>query len=289
MTTQAPSFFSTVPEGSTAEELLLEYEQFLLARNGKLSLATGFEQRDAMMADFAAMPGQYEGVVDVDRIQRAYGGDGSRELTEAEIALLTFVKINAGEAYGVEVTTAARAHLHDRDEPIFRVERVLAHEETYHTRMLLGITQHFGDLDLGDGWRPPRPLKTLIYALAKSPPALFHPILLGAEVAGVFLFNWLLERTHTLFPDHPEVRESMERRLIEILIDEVGHIAYNRIAVRNVGVRLARPLAGQVIKGQDVMNPEIISLGLDDDARSTLARFDYGRLPQEVRQRAFFA
>lgn len=288
MTGRSESFFATVPEGSTADDHLEEYERFLKVRNGELSTTTGFERRDAMMTDLATMPGQYEGALDAARVRQAYGGGDPSGLSETELALLAFVKINAGEAYGVEVTTEARAHLRDRDEPIFRVEGILSREETYHTRMLLGVTQHFDDLHLGEGWRPPGALKILIYALAKSPPALFHPILLGAEVAGVFLFNWLLERTQTLLPDQPEVRESMERRLVEILIDEVGHIAYNRIAVRNVGVRLARPLAGQVVKAQDVMNPEIIPLGLDANARSALARFDYGQLPEEVRRRAFF-
>ncbi|MEM7092236.1 MAG: hypothetical protein AAF567_04475 [Actinomycetota bacterium] len=80
----------------------------------------------------------------------------------------------------------------------------------------------------------------------------------------------------------------MERRLIEVLIDEVGHIAYNRIAIRDAGVKVAKPLANQVVKGQEVMNPEVVALGLDDEARQGLASFDYSSLPEEVRRRAFF-
>ncbi len=286
--TTGESFFSLVPEGNVADDHLLAYERHLGTRNGSLDVNNGFERRDARMDDFAALPGLFPKPVDTAKIRRSYAGQKVTGLSEEEMAVLAFAKVNAGEAYGVEVTTQARAKLHERDEPIYRVEKVLGHEETYHTRLLLGITQHFHDVDLNEGWRPPLSLKVLIFALAKSPPALFHPILLGAEVAGVFLFTWLLERTRTLFPNDPDIRESMEQRLIEILIDEVGHIAFNRIAVSNTGVRLALPLAAQVTKAQETMNPEVIALGLNADARSEIANFDYMNLPDEVRRHAFF-
>ena len=283
-----PSFYASVPDRDSAEDLLLALEEHLGARNGALTMVDGFEFREQRMDDFAALPGMFDGLVDVPNVKRSFTGQTVPGLSETELAVLAFAKVNAGEAYGVEVTTQARAKLHERDEPIFRVERVLGKEETYHTRLLLGVTQHFDQLELTEGWRPPLPLKVLIFALAKSPPALFHPILLGAEVAGVFVFNWLLERSRDLFPDHPEIRESMEQRLIEILIDEVGHIAFNRIAVGNTGVRIALPLANQVTKAQEAMNPELIGLGFDADARSNIRGFDYMNLPAEVRSRAFF-
>jgi len=284
----ATSFFTAAPSGDQAEDHLLAYEQHLAERNGQLDTNQGFEVREQRMTAFAGLPGTYDRPVDAAKIQRSYAGEKVTGLTQEEMAVLAFAKINAGEAYGVEITTQARAKLHERDEPIYRVEKVLGHEETFHTRLLLGVTQHFDDLELTEGWRPPLPLKVLIFALAKSPPALFHPILLGAEVAGVFMFNWLLARTHELFPNDPDIRESMEQRLIEILIDEVGHIAFNRIAVSDRGIKLARPLANQVTKAQDQMNPEVLALGFTDDTRQALATFDYMDLPQEVRDAAFF-
>lgn len=286
-TAAGPSFFAAVPDGDVADQHLLAYEQYLERRNGSLDVE-GFSLREARMRSFDTLPGLFDQPVDSAKIQRSYAGQKVTGLSEEEMALLAFAKVNAGEAYGVETIGQARAKLHERDEPIFRVEKVLGREEVYHTRLLLGITQHFHDVDLVDGWRPPLPLKVLIFALAKSPPALFHPILLGAEVAGVFIFNWMLERTRDLFPNHADIRESMEQRLLEILIDEVGHIAFNRIAVSNNGVRLALPLAAQVAKAQDVMNPEVVSLGFDAEARRALSGFDFKNLPSEVRNRAFF-
>ncbi len=283
-----PSFFAPVPQGDVAEQHLLAYEDFLVERNGSLKSGGEFERRDRRMAEFAALPGMFDRPVNRANIQRAFAGERIPELSSEELALLAFAKVNAGEAYGVEITTQARAKLHQRDEPLYRVEGVLGREETYHTKLLLGITQHFHDVDLDEGWHPPLPLKVLIFALAKSPPALFHPILLGAEVAGVFIFNWLLTQTKDLFPEHLEIRESMEQRLIEILIDEVGHIAFNRIAVGNTGLRVALPLAAQVTKAQEAMNPEVVALGFDNHARSLIGDFDYMNLPAAVREQAFF-
>ena len=116
---------------------------------------------------------------------------------------------------------------------------------------------------------------------------LFHPILLGAEISGVFTMTWLLERMGTLVPGDPAVRESMERRLIEVLIDEVGHVAYNRIAVSQAGVRVAKPMAGMVSLSHDQMTPELVALGYGA-ARKRLGSFDFRDLPEEVRRRAWF-
>ena len=280
------SFYAPTPKAEEADDLFQDYLAFLTERNGALDGT--FHKRDAMMDDLAADTARFDGRIDAERFKRNYGAFRERDVSREELALLTFVKMNAGEAYGVEVTSKARAHLMARDEPIFRTERVLTQEETYHTKMLLGATQHFEGVEVGDAWRPAWPLRVLIFCLAKFPPTLFHPMLLGSEIAGVFTFNWMLERLGTLFPDDPAVRESMERRLIEVLIDEVGHIAYNRIAVPQAGMPVVKSIAAAVLRGTETMTPEMNALGLDAEARRGLDRFDLADLPEEVRRRAFF-
>ncbi|MEZ4237467.1 MAG: hypothetical protein R3F59_15235 [Myxococcota bacterium] len=282
------SLYSTPPPRDRADDLLRDYEGFLAARNGE---GGAWDRREALMASLSADPAPYRGHLDPVRFDRRYAGlERGGAVDDAELALLSFVKINAGEAYGVEVTTAARepryAH---RDEPLFRVERVLACEETYHTRLLLGATEHFEGIDVSGAWKPAWPLRLLIFCLAQFPPALFHPVLLGSEIAGVFSFNWLLSRLDTLFPDDPAVRESMARRLVEILVDEVGHIAFNRLALAGGGLPAVRPIARAVLAGQEQMSPEMVALGFDADARRAFERFDLRDLPEEVRRRAFFA
>jgi len=287
-TSGAQSFFAPVPERSNADDLWTDYRAFLAERNGVLDVDTGFERREAAMRDMASWSGAYEGRIDPERFRRNYAAFDGVGVTDAELALLAFVKINAGEAYGVDLTRKARAHLMDRDEPIYRVEKVLAHEEDFHTRILVGATQHFEGAQIGSAWNPPWPLRLLIFAITSFPTALYHPILLGAEVSGVFTFSWLLGRLKALFPRDPLVRESMERRLIEILIDEVGHIAFNRIAVGRIGLAVGRPLAARINAAVVDIVPEMKALGFDAHQRAALAGFDYASLPEEVRRRSWF-
>ena len=285
----AKSLYSPVPERERADDLFLDYLSFLDRRNGGVEGADSFKTREATMADMAQWEGEYSGKVDAERFNRLYANfDASADISEDELALLTFAKVNAGEAYGVEVTSKARAHLMKRPEPIFRVERILGQEETYHTKILVGAAQHFEGLKVEGAWSPPMPLRVLIFCLAKFPPSLFHPVLLAAEISGVYSFNWLLGRLSTLFPNDPKIRESMERRLIEILIDEVGHIAYNRLAVGPRGLKFAKAMAAQVIEGNTVNTPEMPALGMDLNVRRQIANFDFADLPEEVRRKAWF-
>lgn len=174
------------------------------------------------------------------------------------------------------------------------LERIVVGEEHFHTRLLVGAAGHFHDargerLAMTGAWRPPAPLRLLIGGLVVAPRTLFHPLLLASEVGGVFAFDWLLRRLRTLFPGAPEVRESMEARLVEVLTDEVGHITFNRLLVGRAGRALARALTPRVVWLQRLMTPELVALGLDRDELGRLDGFGLTALPQEVRRHAFYA
>ncbi len=285
----AKSLYASVPERERADDLFLDYLGFLDRRNGGVEGEDSFHLREAAMEDMAQWEGHYSGKVDGERFNRLYAKySPSADISQDELALLAFAKVNAGEAYGVEVTSKARAHLMSRPEPIFRVERILAKEETFHTQILVGAAQHFEGLQVTGAWSPPMPLRVLIFCLAKFPPSLFHPVLLAAEISGVYTFNWLLQRLSTLFPNDPKIRESMERRLIEILIDEVGHVAYNRLAVGPKGLQFAKAMGARVLEGNAINTPEIPALGMDLNVRRQIANFDFADLPEEVRRKAWF-
>lgn len=284
------AFYSPAPPLQTSDAVLSAYRDFLHARNGD-----GFTTREARMREvFDATRGPAAGRLDGQRFNASYAGAPVQGLSPEELALLAFVKINAGEAYGVECVARAREKEQERPGVAADVEKLITHEELFHTRLLLGAAGHF---DGGDGqrltvqgaWRPSVMVRTLIGALVHVPRALFHPVLLGAEVAGVFAFNWLLERVGTLFSDAPAVRESMEARLHEVLIDEVGHIAFNRVLVGAPGRAVARTVASQVVWAQQHTAPELRALGFDGDVLRRMRTFDLGELPAEVRRRAFFA
>lgn len=288
--TMPTNFFAETDELNRGEAVLANYRTWLDARNG-----VDFKTRDERMrSEFDATRGPASLLVDGGRVNRNYAAFKERNISADELALLTFVKINAGEAWGVECVSKAREAHRQAPGIVTDVEHIIVNEEHYHTRLLVGAAGHFHGQDgerlaITGAWRPPAALRLLINGLVWAPRAAFHPLLLASEVAGVFLFNWLLRRMATLFPGSPAVRESMEARLTEVLIDEVGHITFNRMLVGRAGRAVAKLLTPQVAWLTRRMTPELVALGLGHDEVSRLASFDFMALPAEVRRRAFFA
>lgn len=281
-----PSLYSSVAD-QPREDLLRAYRDFLAERDGTLDADRHFTRREAWMRESEGWQARYEGSVDEEAFNRAYASYGEvKNLSLPVLALLNFVKANAGEAYGVEVVNRVR-HKREATDLFGEVERILGHEETYHTRILVGAARQFG-LEVKGAWKPSLPLKVLIGSLAYAPGVFFHPILLASEITGVFLFQWMLQRVGEIFRDQPALRESMEQRLVEILVDEVGHVAFNRLAVGPTGLAVARRMAPGVLQGVAGTTKEYAALGLDANAMAALNTFDIHHLPEEVLRRAYF-
>jgi hypothetical protein len=283
-----PSLYGLVAD-FPREDLLCAYREFLERRNGTMDFTQGFSRREQWLREASTWEARYEGPVDGEAFNRAYESfEAVKELSLPLVALLSFVKANASEAYGVEVVNRVRGRRYQDSPDTFRqLERTLGFEETYHTRILIGATQHFG-LEVKGAFRPPLQLRLLIGTLCYAPDALFHPVLLASEVAGVFTFQWLLKRVGEIFRDQPAVRECMERRLIEILVDEVGHVAFNRMAVGPKGLAVARRMTGGVLRGVMGTTPEYRALGMDENELRKLDTFELRQLPAEVLRRAYF-
>ena len=286
-TSLRPSFYAPIPE-SAREDLLLAYRRFLERRNGDMDLTRGFSLREEWLREASSWGSQYQGPVDGEQFNRAYASFAEvKKLSLPELALLTFVKANAGEAYGVEVVNRVRQKRVDGTKLFHQVERLLSFEETYHTRILIGATQHFG-VKVEGAWRPNLQLRLLIGSLAYAPGIFFHPILLASEISGVFVFHWMLKRVGEIFKDQPAVRESMEQRLIEILVDEVGHVAFNRMAVGPLGLSVVRNMVPSIMQGVTGTTPEYKAMGLNGHELSKINGFDLDQLPEEVLRRAYF-
>ena len=286
-TSLRPSFYAPIPD-SLREDLLRAYREFLERRNGDMDLTRGFSRREEWLREASSWDSQYQGPVDGEQFNRAYASFAEvKKLSLPELALLTFVKANAGEAYGVEVVNRVRQKRVDGTKLFHQVERLLSFEETYHTRILIGATQHFG-VKVEGAWKPNLQLRLLIGSLAYAPGIFFHPILLASEISGVFVFHWMLERVGEIFKDQPAVRESMEQRLIEILVDEVGHVAFNRMAVGPLGLSVVRNMVPGVMQGVTGTTPEYKAMGLNGHELSKINGFDLDQLPEEVLRRAYF-
>jgi hypothetical protein len=286
-TSLRPGLYSSVAD-TPREDLLKAYREFLERRNGDMDFTRGFSRREAWLGEAASWDAQFAGVVDAETFNRAYVDFREvKNLSLPVLALLTFVKANAGEAYGVEVVNRVRQKRQDGTQLFHQIERLLGFEETYHTRILIGATQHFG-VEVKGAWKPNLQLRLLIGTLAYAPGVFFHPILLASEISGVFIFQWMLKRVGEIFRDQPALRESMEQRLTEILVDEVGHVAFNRMAVGARGLAAARSMAPGVMRGVIGTTPEYRALGLDENAMKEMERFDLHHLPEEVLRRAYF-
>lgn len=283
-----PTLYGSVPE-TPREDLLRDYLAFLGRRNGSTEVGRPFPERERWLEAADGTSIRHQGELSAADFEHHYVTfDPKREASKAMIALLALVKMNAGEAYGVEVVSR---HRHRGREPkgVFeQVERVLGTEETYHTRILVGAAGNFGLEKPTAAWTPPLGIKVLIGSLAYSPKALFHPILLAAEIGGVFMFNWMLQRLGEVFRDEPALRESLEARMVEILIDEVGHLAFNRLAVGPWGMSTARKLAPHVAHGTTDATPEFKALGWTSSTADAIPSFELSHLPEEVLRRAFF-
>jgi hypothetical protein len=284
-----PSFRDPLPDRD--DGLLRDYLAHLLQRDGALVGRDRLERREADCHRLDSADAVYDGPADPATFERQYRAYDPRvRMSDDLTALLAFVKINAGEAYGVEIMTAGKPHLFEGDEVAHVAERTLLAEEHYHTRLLVGAMRHFPGLTRGEGtWTPAAPIRILIHGLLRCPEAAFYPVLMASELAGIQAFTWVLNRLPTLFPDHPAVRQSLEERLTEVMVDEVGHIAYNRVRVGDTGAAFARWLAPQVLRGIVMNAPELGVLGLDAAEQRRLQGLDYLDLPEEVRRRAWFA
>jgi len=284
-------FFEPVDD-TQRETLLAEYIAYLEQRNGKIDPGSGvLPKREISLEAMNEAARQAVEPLPQDQFDRLWADFNPAIARENPkmLLLLLFSKMNGGEAYGVRVVKAVHGKRwqHAEDLPT-RAIRYAQEEEEYHTRILVGAANHYG-IQVTRQYVPSAVLKVLIGALAYAPKPLFHPVLYGAEVAGVYVFNWTLKQISRWIRDDPKLVEALEQRLIEVLVDEMGHVAFNRLVLGEPGRKLGRFLAGQTLRGLPVMTPELKPVGFDSNALRDFARFDLPDLPEEVRRRGFFA
>jgi hypothetical protein len=283
----ATSFYQPVDEGQQAA-LYGTYVEFLGRRNGEMDFERRqYSKREAHLQALEAAPVTFQGPFDAETFRRQYAHyDTSQPTSPATQLLLMFCKANAGEAFGVEVMREARKEYFLRPEAQYQAEKIIANEEEYHTKLLVGATRYF-EVKMDLAFVPPLPLKILIHGLAGMPQRFFHSVLLAAELAGIYTFNTLLDITRVVLRDQPEVRDAMEERLCAVLVDEIGHVSYNRLALGSLGLGFARKLYPLVQKSV-ASSPEFRALREKVGGGLPLQELDYAHLPETVRRQAFF-
>jgi hypothetical protein len=275
------------PVSKTARPALLrDYREYLRARDGVVDATqrTLSKREDGMQRFLVAG----DRGIDRELFERQYQRfDPRRDTSPETLLLLALVKVNAAEAYGVRQTidsALARAQRSDDD-----TELVLLVEEFYHTKILLSAARLYG-IDVPAPARPHFALRALVSSIATLPAFLARPLTLAGEMMGVLVFQKLLDAARTVLADVPSVRDAIEERLIEILIDEIGHVSFQRLSMGRAGLAVTKALLPIVARGLASSIPEVRALGAMPRAPvegfTALARQG---LPETVRRNAFFA
>lgn len=268
---------------------LAEYRQYLIERDGEMNLEERtLSRREATTGRYETPPATTR-EMDEKEFRKQYVAFDKKKATSPEmLLLLSLVKVNSAEAYGVAQNfqrTMNRALQNDDDAEL----RILC-EEGYHTRILLSAANRYG-IEVTEPYRPPSALRVLIGGIATAPMAIARPLTLAGEIIATLMFVKLLEITGRVLKHDPETRDAVEERLVEICTDERGHISYNRLhasALDLAQTRLILPITARIMS---TVFPEIVALGafpvnvLEELPLLT----DPKRLPESVRRESFVA
>jgi hypothetical protein len=280
--------FRPVPREARRENLVA-YHQFLIERDGVLDLERRqLSRREQGMVRYERPLSRIRDL-DRDLFASQYASfDPKVEMAPELLLLLALTKLNAAEAYGVNVgyeRTLRRAIKKDDN-----CELMVTVEETYHTRILVSTALSYG-IEVKSAYAPPAALRGLITSIVMTPAAIARPLTLAAEVLAVLMFLNLIEKSRVVLRHDPELRDSVEERLCEILTDEIGHVSYNRACIGPVGMVQARALLPMVAIGLSGVFPEMNALGAmssaSGDEVTSLAMGT--RLPEQVVRSAFIS
>jgi hypothetical protein len=265
------------------------YRSFLRERDGEMDLGRRtLARREESIARFERAPSR---VRDIDRGKFAelYANfDPKAEMSAEMLLLLALTKINAAEAYGVGAAfgkAMKRALANDDD-----IELNLLLEETYHTRILLSSARLYG-IHVDQPYTPPSSLRMLIGGIVHTPEMISRPITLCGEIIAVMMFANMLQLAQGVLKHDPELRDMIEERIVEVLVDEIGHISFNRMHMSAAALAQARLIFPLVARGLTNVIPELRAMGAaPKEPSADLAIFaDPVGFPEVVRRQSFFA
>ena len=265
------------------------YQQVLTERDGLPdSEGRTLPRRETRMAQFTKpLPRLRE--IDHGLFYRQYAHfDPKLPMSPELVLLLAMVKVNAAEAYGVKRTIDAvgKQALASGDN----LELQVLLQEDYHTRILLSSACLYG-LTVDAPYDPAASLRAFIGAIAATPDFLARPLTLAGEIVGTLLFVNLLEWVRQNLGHDSQLRDAIEERIIDVLIDEIGHISYNRMHMGALALAQTRAVLPFALGGVTSVAPELALLGVlpKHPGRSIASLYASNRLPESIRKQAFFA
>jgi hypothetical protein len=223
------------------------YLKFLRGRDGEIDGTTLVNRRrDATTV-------RWRGPLDRASFHRNFHRLRDEEVSPQVLWLLAAAKANRSEKYGVDISLALA-----RRRPLSEIRHYMELEELVHTRALLDACALFG-LQV-EMLRPPPLHRALIWMMTRLPDPLALPVILCGEVAGAVGFALMREQIPALFGDEPDVAARLNELLTEILVDELGHVIFNRAMLGQVGLTAARLALPFVVRSLLHDMPEIARL-----------------------------
>lgn len=264
---------------------LSAYLQHLQARNGTPNLETErLPRREEMLAALTNVETPWQGDVPRDELTRLMKEGAVPGPNEPEAALWMAIaaQVNVGEEYGVRTILARNPITGDPStDPYVYIEL----EELSHTRMLLDAVRLFGvEVELP---APPRSLRFFLGLISRLPRAIGNMLVLAAECNGIMLFLKMREKAATLFGTDSDVGRRVQGLLGEILIDELGHVAYLRATLDPLRLKISSLLSRLLARALYAAVP---SNGKLFDIRAMVREvhaLSWDRMPADVRARAF--
>ena len=280
--------FSPLPPEARRENRAA-YKSFLAARDGVVDLEQKtLTRREEGMARYTRPLSR---IREMDRplFDAQYATFDPKVAMPAEMMLLmALVKVNAAESFGANRTF--EKFLHRAVAKDDALELTLLIEENYHTRILLSSAVLYG-MEVTSSFKPPAALRALISGITLTPEFISRPLTLASELLGTLVFTRLLEKAREILAHDPELRDAVEERLCDVLVDELGHVSFNRMCLGGAGLAQARmmlPVLGMTLGG---VVPELSVLGtMSSFSESDLDSLYNGtRLPEHVRKAAFLS
>lgn len=281
--------FRTMSPAARAAQLAA-YARHLLARNGAPDLeGERLPRRDRWMEQLFAEAEEEGAPALREEVRAAFSrlmepgaqpraGDPPEALWMAIAA-----QFNVGEEYGVRAILAVARHSPGPDgaaDPELHIEL----EELYHTRMLIDAVRLLG----ADAALPaPHPfLRGFLQVVAHMPGAVKRLFVLAAECNGVALFLRLRERAAELFGTSG-AGARVRRLLDEIILDELGHVAYLRASLGPVRMALASFASRLLVRQLYRSIPSTPALFDLDTLVADVHALAWDKVPPELRARAF--
>jgi hypothetical protein len=273
----------TPNERLAQRQAYLEWSQ---KRNGDI-LGRKLSEREKFFEDLDSTEVYYEGDISAEEYWEAYRITSPQELRQKKFSRFVLFLVLVSYLNIAEKFTIDRALEKERfqygtpTDPMEFIKR----EEDYHSRILMYIMQVFKiSLNIQD---PKGIFKWSLLAIAKLPLWLVGMFVFLGEIVAVVLFVKLRELATELIGTSSPAAVRVRALIDEIMIDEVGHMAFVRTTLGPRRIKFAERIFTIVVKRMFGMIPATIVL-YDVEELARIARgmtFDF--VPQDIRPYAF--